>query len=93
MTTKKRQRAARKSEADCSDSMWAVMKAQSWDSIEVMGIPMRAPEDGPCRFIPLFETRAQAVAWDNGCEDHIREVQPNSAVMPTSSTSKNVGAR
>lgn len=80
MTTKKRTRAARKSEADCSASMWAVMKAQSWASIEVLGIPMRAPFDEPCGFIPLFETRKQAVAWDNGCEDHVVEAQPNGEI-------------
>lgn len=77
MTTKKRTRAARKREAACSASMWAVMKARSWESLEVMGLSLRAPKDGPCKFIPLFETRAQAVAFDGGCEDHVREVQPN----------------
>lgn len=79
MTIKKRQLVARKGEADRSASMWAVMRAQSLACIEINGIPMRATAGGPCRFIPLFETRAQAVAWDNGCEDHVREVQPNTA--------------
>jgi hypothetical protein len=75
MTTKKRKRASRKSEEACSASMWAVMKAYSWESLEVMGLSLRAPAHGPCKFIPLFETWAQAVAFDDGCEDHVREIR------------------
>lgn len=87
MTTKTRKRAARKSEAACSASMWAVMKAYSWESLEVMGLSLRAPPQGPCKFIPLFETRAQAIAFDGGCEDHVREVQPNASLdRPAAST-------
>lgn len=50
---------------------WAVMKAYSWGSLSVGGLSIGSPPKGPQRFMPLFETREQAVAWDNGCEDNI----------------------
>lgn len=46
------------------------MKAHSWDSLEVgVGWPLRAPDEGPQRFIPVFNTREQAVKWAGGGED------------------------
>jgi len=64
-----------------SYSMWAVMKAQPWDSLKVEGlplrpmqVPLRAPPDGPSKFIALFDTREQAVAFDDGCEEHVIEL-------------------
>lgn len=40
---------------------YAVMRAIAWDGIEVHGIPMQAPPDGPQRFIPVFDTQEQAI--------------------------------
>ena len=43
--------------------MWAVMKAHAWDSMICNGWPVACPPAGPHRFIPVFDTRAEAVAW------------------------------
>jgi hypothetical protein len=63
-------------EQECveSASLWAVMKAHSWDGLEVAGLPLRAPPDGPCKFIPIFHTREQAIAFDDGCDEHVTEL-------------------
>jgi hypothetical protein len=50
--------------------LWAVMKAHAWSSLTVAGIEMTSPAEGPQRFIPVFETREQAVAWA-GSEEHV----------------------
>lgn len=42
---------------------YAVMRAIAWDGIEAGGIPLQAPPDGPQRFIPVFDTQEQAVAF------------------------------
>jgi hypothetical protein len=59
--------------------LWAVMLAYSWDAVTAGGFRVAAPPGGPHRFIPLFETREQAVAWA-GSEEHVMEV----ATMPRS---------
>ena len=48
-----------------ADSMigYAVMRAISWEGIEVGGFPMQSPPEGPQRFIPVFDTQEQAVAF------------------------------
>jgi len=55
--------------------MWAVMKAFSWDSLTVMGMPLQAPDGGPQRFIPVFDTLEQAEAWA-GPGYHAIELEP-----------------
>ena len=55
------------------DTLWAVMKAHEWSSLTINGWPVAAPSDGPCRFIPVFTTREQAVKW-NGSEDNIAQL-------------------
>lgn len=50
-------------------SYWAVMRAQRFTDIETtIGIPLRHPPEGPQRFIPVFDTKEQAVEWNGG--DH-----------------------
>jgi hypothetical protein len=49
---------------------WCVMKAYHWQNLSVAGVPMTAPPEGPQRFIPVFDTREQAVAWA-GTEEHV----------------------
>lgn len=62
--------------APCS-ALWAVMKAHAWDSITTAhGIPLMCPDQGPHRFIPVFNTREQAVAWA-GSDDHVAMLMPN----------------
>ena len=55
--------------------MWAVMTGQSWNSFTVEGMEIGLPEEGPHGFIPLFDTRAQAVAWSRSGEKHVVEVK------------------
>lgn len=43
--------------------LWMVMKAFTWASLEVYGMPVQNPPEGPQRFVPVFDTREQAVAW------------------------------
>lgn len=50
--------------------MWAVMMACKWDSIITMGCPLQCPSDGPQRFIPVFDTKEQAIKW-NGSDKNI----------------------
>ena len=42
---------------------YAVMRAIAWDGIKAGGILLNAPPDGPQRFIPVFDTKEQAVAF------------------------------
>ena len=53
---------------------WAVMKAHTWNNITVADIPMQAPAEGPQRFIPVFDTREQAVKWA-GSDEHVYEMR------------------
>lgn len=57
-----------------SKQMWAVMKALTWDSIDVQGHPLHAPKEGPHRFIPLFDSKEAALVWNDGIEDNIQEL-------------------
>ena len=60
-----------------SSALWAVMKAHAWDSITTAhGIPLMCPPEGPHRFIPVFTTREQAVAWA-GSDEHVAMLMPN----------------
>ena len=42
---------------------YAVMRAIHWEGIEAGGVPMQSPPNGPQRFIPVFDTKEQAVAF------------------------------
>lgn len=48
--------------------MWVVMRAHSWESLEVSGLALRNPDNGHQRFIPVFNTKEQAVAWSGSDE-------------------------
>lgn len=65
--------------APCS-ALWAVMKAHAWDSITAHGFPLQCPTEGPHRFIPVFNTREQAVAWA-GSDEHVAMLMPNAATL------------
>lgn len=48
---------------------YAVMKAMAFTSLQTEnGIGCRTPSEGPQRFIPVFDTREQAIAFADG--DH-----------------------
>lgn len=59
--------------APTGSALWAVMKAHTWGSISAHGFPLQCPPEGPHRFIPVFNTREQAVAWD-GSDEHVAKV-------------------
>jgi hypothetical protein len=61
-------------------ALWAVMKAHAWNSVtNAHGQPLVCPPDGPHRFIPVFNTREQAVAWD-GSDEHVAMLMLNAYV-------------
>ena len=62
--------------------MWAIMKAYKWRSLTIGGIELAAPADGPQQFIPIFETRDQAVKFADGDETHLAEVEERD-VLPS----------
>jgi hypothetical protein len=63
--------------APTGSALWAVMKAHAWDSITTAhGIPLMCPPEGPHRFIPVFNTREQAVAWA-GSDEHVAMLMSN----------------
>ena len=46
-----------------TDTLYALMRASTWQSLEVNGIPIAQPTDGPQRYIPVFDTQEQALEW------------------------------
>lgn len=67
--------------------MWGVMKGYGWDSIAIIGVTIRPPIDGPQRFIPLFDTKEQALKFTNGDETHLVEME-TTAIVPLKSDRK-----
>lgn len=58
---------------------WAVMKAYDFRAMSVFGICLTAPKEGPHRFIPVFDTKEQAIAFEDGCKDHVYMLTINKA--------------
>ena len=56
---------------------WVIMKLHKWDSLTVWGIPTSTPKEGPHGFIPVFDTREQAVAFNSGSEANIHAIAPS----------------
>lgn len=56
-------------------TLWCVMKSHNWSSITVFtNMPLVSPSGGPHGFIPVFNTRKEAIEWD-GSEEYVRELQ------------------
>jgi len=52
------------------------MKSHNWSSITVLnGIPVVPPPEGPHGFIPVFNTKEEAIAWDNGSEEDVKQLE------------------
>jgi hypothetical protein len=60
--------------------MWAIMKAYNFSALAADGIRCAAPLGGPQRFIPVFDTKEQAVKFADGDETHIVECEERDAV-------------
>jgi len=56
--------------------MYGVMKAYSWKSIEIPGVNIIPPIDGPQHFIPIFDTYSQALKFTDGDKTNIVEMEP-----------------
>ena len=57
-------------------SYFAVMKLHRFDRLLLTnGIRLATGDDGPHGFIPVFDTRDQAVKFCNGDETHIAEMR------------------
>jgi len=54
--------------------LWCVMKAHGWENVECERGWLRPPPEGPHKFIPVFNTREQAVAWA-GSDDHVQPLE------------------
>lgn len=55
---------------------WLVMKLHKWSSLETsFGAPLTFQGEGyPSHFMPVFDTRKEAVDWCDGDETHVYEV-------------------
>lgn len=53
--------------------LWCIMKAHGWNNLSIAGIAMKAPDKGPQYFIPVFNTKKQALEWSQSGE-HVREL-------------------
>lgn len=56
--------------------MWVIMKAHKWSSLSVMGVPLlNEPLDKCVAFMPIFSTKAAAVAFDKSAK-YVRKIEP-----------------
>ena len=49
------------------EKFYVVMRAHTWQSVETVVGKLQAPDEGPVRFLPVFENYSKAVAW--ACPD------------------------
>ena len=55
---------------------WVVMKLQDWSGITVFGHPVIVPKEGPSGYIAVFDTREQAIAYNNGSAESVHQISP-----------------
>jgi hypothetical protein len=46
-----------------TETLYVVMRAITWQAVEIGAHPLSAPPGGPQRFIPVFDTQEQAISW------------------------------
>jgi hypothetical protein len=65
---------------------WVVSVVQRFENMElgsVGGLPVQVrTEAEPHAYLPVFDTREAAIAWNNGKEDHIYEMQAATPERP-----------
>lgn len=44
-------------------TLWAVLKLQSWNNMTAGGHPLISPDGGMDHFLPVFNTKSQAVKF------------------------------
>ena len=57
-------------------TFWLVMKLQKWSSLETsLGRPLACHGEGyPSHFMPVFDSRKEAIDWCDGNETYVKEV-------------------
>jgi hypothetical protein len=63
MNTDNTQGGAEPSLASAGSTAWIVSRTWPFSAMTIAGRPAKAEPGGPERFIPVFNTRAEAVAW------------------------------
>lgn len=59
-----------------SKRFYAIFRAFSFEnSFTAQGYGIKLVEGEPSHFIPIFKTREEAVKWNDGKEDNIREME------------------
>lgn len=54
-----------------SKELWCVMKNYKWSTLSIQGFDLSLKQLGSVGFIPIFDNREQAVAWDDGSDEHV----------------------
>ena len=52
---------------------WVVMKAYDFNALSIGGFELSPPPSGPHRFLPAFNTKAEAVAFE-GSDEFVYEM-------------------
>ena len=55
-------------------SYYCVMTLNKWENLSVLNYPIQSPKEGPHYFMPVFNTKEQAIKW-HGSEENVFEVQ------------------
>ena len=57
--------------------LWVVFNVVSFDSVRAAdGRHLRLPKTDPQAFLPVFDTKDQAVKWNGGKEHNVVEIEP-----------------
>ena len=75
MNTDNTRDAAEPSGASAGSTAWIVLRAWPFSAMTIAGRPAKTEPGGPERFIPVFNTRAEAVAWYGKDDDSIRPLK------------------
>ena len=54
--------------------LWAIMKAYKWIDMVSEGKFIKFPNIWPQRFIPVFDTKEQAIQFNNGSSKNIMKM-------------------
>jgi len=66
---------AEPSGASGGSTAWMVLRAWPFSAVTAAGFSLKPEPGGPTRFIPVFDTRAEAVEWCGSDDDSIQSIQ------------------
>ena len=52
------------------------MKAFSFEGMTLNNLPISLAKGEPQRFIPVFDTKEEALKWNDGLEENLKELEP-----------------